>query len=656
MKTFKWALCLVLLSLWANAQPKTADSLNSALEKMPDDSLKAEALLQLARTYYNDSWEEVIRIAEKAGDLSARIHYKNGSAQAFKSIGIANYFLGRPVDAIDAWEESLLYFRQLNDKSGIANILSNLGGVYERSDESKALDYYLQSLRLAEEIGDNFRIATLMLNTGALYDKKTSTAGKAMDAYRRAIDIATRHNYPDALGMATGNIGDLFLKKGAPDSALHYFKLAEKNLQGNSNLPLAFINIGRAYLMKNNVTAAFDYMLQAYNEAGRTNNKLYMTQALLGLGDIYSKRGDAELALKNYLKAETLAVELNANDELNKSYAAISASYSKLHKYEKAYQYQSKLTALKENIYNKETADKLKDLQFEFDLQKKETEISLLSRDKALQDVEIKRQRFAKNALTAGLLGILAIAFILYRGYRNKVMTNRLLDHQKIEIEHLLLNILPEEVAHELQTEGSATPKNFEQVSVLFSDFKGFTRMADVLSPQELVAELNECFMAFDDIIEKYRLEKIKTIGDSYMCAGGLSGNDPDHYFRIVEASFAIIEYLNGWNARRLERGLQPWELRIGIHVGPVVAGVVGRKKYAYDIWGSTVNIASRMESAGEPGQVNISSGMYELIQHQYDCRYRGKIYAKNIGEIDMYFVAAAKSEEKEFQLAGTGS
>ena len=176
--------------------------------------------------------------------------------------------------------------------------------------------------------------------------------------------------------------------------------------------------------------------------------------------------------------------------------------------------------------------------------------------------------------------------------------------------------------------------------------------MADALSPQELVAELNGCFIAFDDIIEKYKLEKIKTIGDSYMCAGGIPTPDPSATLKMIAASFDIIEYLNKWNEQRASIGLKPWELRIGIHVGPLVAGVVGKKKYAYDIWGSTVNIASRMESAGEPGQVNISSSVYDIIKNHYDCQYRGKISAKNIGEIDMYFVLNAREAPNHLELA----
>jgi len=228
---------------------------------------------------------------------------------------------------------------------------------------------------------------------------------------------------------------------------------------------------------------------------------------------------------------------------------------------------------------------------------------------------------------------------LIFRSYRIKAKTHKILDRQKNEIEHLLLNILPGEIAHELKTTGRATPRQYESVSVMFTDFKGFTTIADKMPPDDLVKELDDCFIAFDGIIEKYNLEKIKTIGDSYMCAGGIPTPDETHVLKMVKAGLEIQQYVASYNERREENGLEPWLVRIGIHVGPVVAGVVGKKKYAYDIWGSTVNIASRMESNGEPGKVNISSATYELIKDYYECSYRGKISAKNIGEIDMYFI-----------------
>jgi class 3 adenylate cyclase len=182
---------------------------------------------------------------------------------------------------------------------------------------------------------------------------------------------------------------------------------------------------------------------------------------------------------------------------------------------------------------------------------------------------------------------------------------------------------------------------------VLFSDIKGFTLLTEQLSPQEVVAELNDCFIAFDKITEGYKLEKIKTIGDSYMCAGGVPVKNDDHPVNIIRAALDIQQYMYNKNEKRRAEGLPQWELRIGIHTGPIVAGVVGKNKYAYDIWGRTVNIASRMESNGEAGQINISSATFDLVKDVFLCTYRGKINAKNVGDIDMYFVQLEKNAGK---------
>jgi adenylate cyclase len=237
------------------------------------------------------------------------------------------------------------------------------------------------------------------------------------------------------------------------------------------------------------------------------------------------------------------------------------------------------------------------------------------------------------------------VALQTLRNYFRKVRTNKILDQQKDEIETLVLNILPAEVATELRTEGSATPRSYESVSVLFTDFKGFTKIASGLAPKDLVAELNDFFMAFDEIAGKNNLEKIKTIGDAYMCAGGIPSTNDTHSFDTVNAGLEMQAYMDRTNKIRESKGQQGWGLRVGIHTGPVVAGVVGKKKFAYDIWGNAVNIASRMESSGEAGRVNISAATHALVCNQFSCEFRGKIYAKNVGDIEMYFVEAKPTE-----------
>lgn len=202
--------------------------------------------------------------------------------------------------------------------------------------------------------------------------------------------------------------------------------------------------------------------------------------------------------------------------------------------------------------------------------------------------------------------------------------------------DELLLNILPYETAQELKKNGSAAAKEFQQVTVIFTDFKDFTQIASRLLPQELVKELDDCFKVFDRIIDKYKIEKIKTIGDAYMAAAGLPVINQTHAEDTVRAAIEIRDFMLEHKKKIGENG---FEVRIGIHTGPVVAGIVGIKKFQYDIWGDTVNIAARMESNSEVGKINISQSTYEQVKDSFDCTYRGEIEAKGKGLVKMYFV-----------------
>jgi adenylate cyclase len=205
---------------------------------------------------------------------------------------------------------------------------------------------------------------------------------------------------------------------------------------------------------------------------------------------------------------------------------------------------------------------------------------------------------------------------------------------EKKKSDDLLLNILPEEIADELKLNGEIKAKQFEEVSVLFTDFVNFTGVSSRLSPKELVSQIHEYFVAFDAIMEKNQLEKIKTIGDAYLAVCGLPQITENHAIKTVQAAIEINKFVQN---KLKEGGL--FDIRIGINTGSVVAGIVGVKKFAYDIWGDTVNTAARMEQNSEAGKINISGSTYLKIKDHFTCTHRGMINAKNKGEIDMYFV-----------------
>jgi class 3 adenylate cyclase len=214
---------------------------------------------------------------------------------------------------------------------------------------------------------------------------------------------------------------------------------------------------------------------------------------------------------------------------------------------------------------------------------------------------------------------------------------NREIQAERQKSDGLLRNILPEEVARELKASGQATPRHYSSATVLFTDFINFTSLSTVLTPDQLIDELNACFLAFDEICERNGLEKIKTIGDAYMCAGGLPVPNNTHPENAVTAAFEMVDWLEARN-RDNPRALLN-RMRIGVHTGPVVAGVVGKNKFAYDIWGDAVNLAARLEEHGESGKINVSAATAEAVAHCYKTVHRGKIEVHNKGLVDMYFV-----------------
>lgn len=256
------------------------------------------------------------------------------------------------------------------------------------------------------------------------------------------------------------------------------------------------------------------------------------------------------------------------------------------------------------------------------------------------QRLETERQKSAQMILLISLAFILSVTGLLFYLWISRRKAGTILEIEKKKSDDLLLNILPHEIAEELKrNNGKTTAKSYSMVTVLFADIKNFTQISEHLSPDTLIEELDFIFGAFDAIIEKHDIEKIKVIGDAYMCAGGIPLANTTNPIDIVNAAIEMQAFMHKTMIDRKTKKQIFMDLRIGIHTGPVVAGVIGTKKFTYDIWGDAVNTASRMESAGEPGKINISKTTYEIVKNNFNCVSRGMIEAKNKGLIEMFFV-----------------
>lgn len=619
-------LAICFFNFQCLSQSKQIDSLKKIIKNAANDSSKVDNLNLLSKNYFSVDPLISLQYSNSAKEISKQLNYQKGQALALKNIGIAYYMQSQNIEAIQNWNNSLAIYKELGDKLGQANILNNLGAIYfNQGVDAKAIEYYLQSLKLSEEINDSLRLATVLMNIGTVYLNKKANYDKSLKYYLQALPICESLKDKDALGTIYVNLGEIYFEKGDNNKSLDYLKKSLIIYEGSENIPYSYIDIGKVYTKMGDYTNAIINEKMALEIATKLNGKLDIARSLLGLANTYKQKGETKEAINYFIRGIEIASEIKANIELKEMYKGISESYNSLADYNNAYKYQSLLITLKDTLYNIETDKKLGSLDLDFQIYKKEGQISQ-------QQQSIERQKTIRNTFIIGFAIVIIFAGIFLK-QRNKI------SKEKQRSEELLLNILPEETAEELKNTGTATAKSYDSVTVLFTDFKDFTKLSELLTPKELVAEINECFSVFDAIMHKYGIEKIKTIGDAYMAAGGLPTINETHQFDVVKAALEIRDFMQKLGESKQAEGKLFFRIRIGIHTGPVVSGIVGTKKFAYDIWGDTVNTASRMESSGEIGKVNISESTFNLIKDEFQCVHRGKLAAKNKGEIDMYFV-----------------
>ncbi len=398
--------------------------------------------------------------------------------------------------------------------------------------------------------------------------------------------------------------------------------------------------------------------------------------ALTELGEIQHFRGDNQKSVNTLKKALALAqknkffdLAFRAAKVLKKDYESLKDPAGMAY-YQSVYDYYNDYFMTKDSVSKQFKAIQELEVQKEEqekDLQMKEEiirerqkqldqqlEIARLNRERIVAQERMQRYMYWVIGIILSLLIIAVIFYASMRRAKKKLESKnreimrqqRLLQKRQEELQKekeksdkLLLSILPRPVAEELKKTGRVKPRHYRHVTVLFSDFKGFTEYASKMPAPKLISELETCFTAFDKIIARYNLEKIKTIGDGYMCAGGVPLVNNTNPLDAANAALEMIEFMKRRRQQKMLRNEPYFEIRIGINTGPVIAGVVGKDKFAYDIWGDTVNLASRLESGGEEWRINISKSTYKHIFDKFYFTYRGKIEVRNKGMVEMYFL-----------------
>lgn len=581
---------------------------------------------------------KAIVLAQAMHDFGKKRIYPKAIIQAFTLIAIAYDISGDGERALVFTEKAIKGSELINDKYGLSEILIVLGVLYdEQGNYPMALESYKKALAIDEELDNKEGIAMSLNNIANIYNLQDNS-DKALEYYKKALAIDEELGIKQGVATELSNVGVIYSEQGNYELALEYYEkslLLHREIEDKTGEASSLRKISGLYLSLGDTTRALYELKEALVIDQKLPNPWGASQSMTSMGQILLNLGELNSALNYCLEAYDISVQNGLLEHQRVACKCLYATNKKLGNIRQALAYFEEMIEIKDEIYNDENTKKLTRLEMQYEFDKKETENRIEQEKKdALAQKEIERQKLVRNGFIGGFTAVLLFAVVFF------VQRNRI-SKEKERSEELLLNILPEETAKELKEKGHADAQLIEHVTVLFTDFKGFTSLSEKLSPKDLVKDLHECFSAFDRICEKYGIEKIKTIGDAYMAAGGLPTPNKTHAEDVVRAAMEISAFVELGKKKKIENGEPFFEIRVGVHTGPVVAGIVGIKKFQYDIWGDTVNTASRMESSGAVGRVNMSESTYKLVHEKFDCEFRGEIEAKGKGKLKMYFVNA---------------
>ncbi|MDW3646165.1 MAG: adenylate/guanylate cyclase domain-containing protein [Bacteroidia bacterium] len=629
--------------LWSGLFAQTKlEALEQQLEQNLSSEERISVLNELAENLKRNYPKSAFRYSKQAYELAQIKKVPEGIASSLLIMGDSKWNQGYYKEAYTFYEEGKTAYEALGDSMGIASVRHGFAIVDWRfGNFPKALEHEFKALMIRERNGDSLLMADSYYWLG-IFHTDLIHFEEAIDFLNRSLRIAKSYEDKQRTANSLNFIGRAWRKQEeygraleAHNESLGYYR----DLGDSLGVSDYFNNVGSIYRREENYEEALKYFFRALEIQEKLNDQEGIADGYNDIGTTYMQKGAFNESITYLNKALDISRRTGLKDDVRYAYASLSAVYDSVGDYENAYFYHRKLMEVKDSILDQKKNQTIAELVKDHEEETRAQKLKLLELDSS-------RNQLLGFLLLAALL--LSLVFLIWMISRSRLQSklnkelsrkNRIIEIEKHRSEELLLNILPKETADELMMHGKAKARSHEEVSVLFSDFVGFTKLSEQLTPHELVTELHHCFEAFDRIIEKYGIEKIKTIGDAYMCVSGLPADSTQHAVNMVKAGLEMQEFLTIYKKQRKEQGIPFFEARIGIHSGPVVAGIVGIRKFSYDVWGDTVNMASRMEDHGAVGKVNISQATYEIVQNDFLCKHRGQLDVKHKGKMDMYFV-----------------
>lgn len=643
-------ILLLILCLSAHGQNDTVQCriLYEKIEEEADEQVWVQ---------YN---EELKAVAEKnlhTCIANACTVFKKYLGAALNNEGIILQNRGMNKEALAMYAKALLLRQEGSDEVGVAETHNNMGSTHHAMGNIPlAVEYYRKSLAVQERLQDLNGMSTSLLNLSTVYGEQDD-----WDMARKYAEksLALLEKADDAYGLsyAINNLAVLLKREGKLQESLENHKKSlsiRERIQDKQGIAYSLLYIGEieeildtSKVVKGGESRAEKLLKRSYNAFAEYGDKPGKALAASFLSQYYFKKEDYTRALA-YAQESLLAGEQLGSPEILKRNAEIIYKIRKKQgKVAEALKMHELYVRMHDSIFNENFRKENMRQSFQYDYDRKVTSDSIKAQgERMVLQAQVEKEEANRKAITAVLIIITLFALFAYNRFRVTSRQKRQIEEQhfalgkeKEKSDNLLLNILPQATAEELKETGTTKARRYDSVTVLFSDFVNFTGIADSLPAESLVQEIHRCYSAFDEILAKHGIEKIKTIGDGYMCVCGLPERYEDHALRTVRAALEMQAFLAACRREQEQQQGIHFEARIGIHSGPVVAGVVGSRKFAYDIWGETVNTAARMEQIAQPGTITVSAVTAGYLSDVFTLTNKGSVSLKNKGVMDVWEV-----------------